>query len=141
MKYYQREPGFDMLTFITWQMAIGALPLTVLPLLFGAPPTDWSVTQAALLVYASVIATAGGFLLWMEILRWLPAGTASLNIFAIPVIALVLSMLVFEERLTEDEWIGIALIAVGLVVLTVETRRGGRRVAALPADPTPLEGG
>ena len=141
MKYYQREPGFDLLAFITWQMALGALPLTVLPWLFGATPTEWSIAQAALLFYASIIATAGGFLIWMEILRWLPAGTASLNVFAIPVIALILSMIVFEERLTDGEWFGIALVAIGLVVLTVETRRDGRPVAALPADPTPLEGG
>jgi hypothetical protein len=40
------------------------------------------------------------FLLWITILRFLPAGTASLNMFAIPVIALVSSMLVFGERLT-----------------------------------------
>jgi drug/metabolite transporter (DMT)-like permease len=141
MKYYQREPGFDLLAFITWQMALGVLPLTVLPMLFGASTTQWSVSQAALLAYASVVATAGGFLMWMEVLRWLPAGTASLNMFAVPVIALVLSMLVFEEHLTRDEWIGIALIGMGLVLLTVQTRREGRRVAALPTEPTPLEGG
>ena len=77
----------------------------------------------------------------MEVLRWPPAGTASLNMFAVPVIALVLSMLVFDERLTHGEWLGIALIGAGLVLLTVEAKRGGRRASAMPAEPTPLEGG
>ena len=71
MKYYQRDPDFDMLSFITWQMALGVLPLTLLPWLFDVPATQWSLAQAGLLFIVGVIATAGGFLAWMEILRWL----------------------------------------------------------------------
>jgi drug/metabolite transporter (DMT)-like permease len=141
MKYYQRDRDFDLLSFITWQMAIGVVPLMLLPLVFNAPHVAWTATHVVLLIFTGVLATAGGFLIWMEVLRWLPAGTASLNMFAVPVIALVLSMLVFGERLTSGEWLGIALIGVGLVLLTVEARRGGRRASALPTEPTPLEGG
>ena len=140
VKYFQRDRDFDMLTFITWQMALGVLPLTLLPWLFDVPATQWSVTQAVLIVVVGVIATAGGFLAWMEVLRWLPAGTASLNMFAIPVIALLSSMAVFGERLAANEWIGIALIGVGLALITIEALRGGHG-APLPAEPTPLDGG
>ena len=63
-----------------------------------------------------------GFLLWIAILRFLPAGTASLNMFAIPVIALVSSALVFGERLTAGEWAGIALIGAGLAIVTAIAR-------------------
>ena len=87
------------------------------------------------------VATAGGFLAWMEVLRWLPAGTASLNMFAIPVIALLSSMAVFGERLAANEWVGIALIGGGLCLVTAQALAGGRRGALLPADPTPLDGG
>ena len=38
--------------------------------------------------------------------------------FAIPVIALVSSMIVFGERLTASEWAGIGCIAAGLAILT-----------------------
>jgi len=141
VKYFQRNGDFDMLTFITWQMALGAIPLTFLPWVFGVPATDWSVMQALLLFIVGVVATAGGFLAWMEVLRWLPAGTASLNMFAIPVIALLSSMMVFGERLAANEWAGIALIGVGLALITALALASGRRAALLPADPTPLEGG
>ena len=141
VKYFQRDRDFDMLSFITWQMVLGVVPLTFLPWLFDVPATEWSVTQAALLVVVGVIATAGGFLAWMEVLRWLPAGTASLNMFAIPVIALLSSMAVFGERLAANEWIGIALIGVGLVLIAAQAVIGGRRGGPLPADPTPLDGG
>ena len=47
-KYFQRDRDFDMLSFITWQMALGVLPLTLLPALFDVSATQWSMTQAAL---------------------------------------------------------------------------------------------
>jgi drug/metabolite transporter (DMT)-like permease len=75
------------------------------------------------------------------VLTWLPAGTASLNMFAIPVIALVSSMLVFGERLTAVEWLGIAAIGVGLVIVSVRawvaSRRGEQELVEAPA----IEGG
>jgi drug/metabolite transporter (DMT)-like permease len=141
MKYFQRGRGFDMLTFITWQMLLGVLPLTLLPSLFDVPATQWSAAQAALLFIVGVVATAGGFLVWMGVLRWLPAGTASLNMCAVPVVALLSSMAVFGERLTGNEWIGIALIGVGLALITVQAVFAMRRGVPLPAEPTPLEGG
>ena len=140
MKYYQRDAEFDMLNFVAWQMLIGILPLTFLPWALDVPGTQWSVTQVLLFVYTGAIATAGGFLLWMAILRVLPAGTASLNMFAVPVVALVASMAIFGERLAANEWLGIALIAVGLVLIVLEARLSGRR-APLPATPTPVDGG
>ena len=140
MKYFQRDRRFDMLSFVTWQMVLGVIPLSFLPGWFGVPPTTWSVAQVALLIFVGVIATAGGFLLWMEVLRWLPAGTASLNMFAVPVIALLSSMAVFGERLAANEWLGIGLIGAGLVLISAQALLG-RRSAPLPATPTPVDGG
>jgi drug/metabolite transporter (DMT)-like permease len=141
MKHFQRDRNFDMLSFIAWQMLLGALPLTLLPLAFGTPATQWSIAQAGLLVIVGVVSTAGGFLVWMEILRWLPAGTASLNMFAIPIIALLSSMAIFGERLARNEWIGIALIGGGLVLIMLQALLRGRRVDPLPAAPMPVDGG
>ena len=120
VKYFQRDRDFDMLSFITWQMALGVLPLTLLPWLIRRRPQRSGASRRRCCSLSSAsIATAGGFLAWMEVLRWLPAGTASLNMFAIPVIALLSSMAVFGERLAANEWIGIALIGVGLALITI----------------------
>jgi drug/metabolite transporter (DMT)-like permease len=129
MKHYQRDRDFDMLNFVAWQALVGVLPLTLLPYAFGVPATQWSVSQGLLLFYVGVVATAGGFLAWMSILRVLPAGTASLNMFAIPVIALLASMAIFGERITPNEWAGIALIAAGLALVTAAALRPGRRAS------------
>jgi len=140
-KYFQRGQRFDALNFIAWQMLLGVLPLTVLPFVFDLPATQWSTTYFLLLIQVGAISTALGFLLWIAVLRWLPAGTASLNIFAIPVIALLSSMAVFGERLTRNEWIGIGCIGAGLAIISVDAWLGSRRGTAAAIVPTPLEGG
>lgn len=132
LKYYERRVGIDATNFIAWQMAVGALPIVALPFLLDVPASHWSLTQALLLVQVGTVSTALGFLMWLAILRRLPAGTASMNMLAIPVIALVLSMIVFGERLTPREWTGIGLIAAGLAVITLRARSvaPARRAAA-----------
>jgi drug/metabolite transporter (DMT)-like permease len=120
-KYFQRRYNLELLPFLGWQMFVGVLPLTVLPFVLELPGSQWDATYVAFLGWTAAISTAFGFLLWIEVLRHLSASTASLNMFAIPVIALVSSMLIFGERLTRSEWTGIACIGVGLAVLTWNT--------------------
>ena len=134
-KYFQRRRALDPLNFIAWQMLAGVLPLTLLPLALASPPAQWSATYALLLFHIGAVSTALGFVLWIAVLRVLPAGTASLNMFAVPVVALVSSMLVFGERLRPSEWSGIACIAAGLAVITINALRAGA------ITPTPLDGG
>jgi drug/metabolite transporter (DMT)-like permease len=127
-KYFQRRRSFDMLNFMTWQMLAGVLPLSMLPLFDDYRPTQWSAWHAALLLYIGALSTGGGFLMWLAVLSRLSAGTASLNMFAIPVIALVSSMLIFGETLSANEWIGIALIGLGLAIVTWRAWRATRRL-------------
>ena len=140
-KYFQRGRHLDALNFIAWQMLVGVLPLSVLPLLLDLPATRWSVGYVALLLQIGAVSTALGFLLWMAVLRWLPAGTASLNMFAIPVIALLTSMAMFGEQLTGNEWSGIACIGAGLAVISIDAWQSSRRGVSTVTVPTPLEGG
>lgn len=135
-KHFQERAPADPVNFLAWQMLVGVLPLTALALVLDLPPTRWSLAQVALLAYVGAASTAFGFLLWIAILKALPAGTASLNMFAIPPIALVSSMVVFGERLAANEWAGIALIGAGLAILAMLAAR--REAAVAPA---PLDGG
>lgn len=142
-KHYHDKLGLDMLNFLAWQIAIGVLPLTLLPWLVELPQTAWDPVYIVLLIWTAAVSTALGFVLWAAILRHLPAGKASLNMFAIPVIALLSSMLLFGERLTRNEWIGIGFIGVALAILASQTLVASRRAEdeARVSAPTPLDGG
>ena len=137
-KYYQRRFPSDPLNFVAWQMVVGVLPLTALLLVADVPPTHWSAGQLVMTFYVGAVSTALGFVMWLAVLERLPAGTASLNTFAVPVIALLASMAIFGERLSPNEWLGIGAIGAGLVILTIRALRA--RTDALQA-PLPLEGG
>jgi drug/metabolite transporter (DMT)-like permease len=134
-RYFQRGRALDPLNFLAWQMLAGVIPITLLPGLLSAPAPHWDVTYMLLLLYVGAVSTGLAFLLWVTVLRILPAGTASLNMFAIPVIALVSSMLIFGERLTAAEWTGIACIGAGLVIITINALRAHRDVAPATAPP------
>jgi drug/metabolite transporter (DMT)-like permease len=140
-KYFQRARQFDPLNFLAWQTLVGVLPLTVLPIAISFPDTLWSVSYVAQLAYIAVLSTAFGFMLWIAVLRILPAGTATLNMFAIPVLALLGSMAVFDERLTANEWAGIACIGIGLAIVSFNAWRASRRGEEEMPAPTPLDGG
>ena len=140
-KYFERHGRLDMVNFIAWQMLLGILPIMAIPLIHPLPPAAWSATYALLLFYSGAISTAIGFLVWIAVLRWLPAGTASLNMLLIPLIALLSSMAAFDERLTSTEWLGIGCIGIGLAIISLRawraSRRGEHEIVEAPA----MEGG
>jgi len=129
-----------MLNLITWQMVAGIVPIALIPLFHSLPATEWTAAYLAALLYAGVVATAVGFLLWTMVLVWLPASTASLNMFAIPVIALVSSMIVYGEQLSATEWLGIAAIGGGLAIVSVRAWIASRRGEGAIEAPA-IEGG
>jgi drug/metabolite transporter (DMT)-like permease len=141
MKFFQRTRNFDMLNFIAWQMLLGVLPLSLLPLVLPLPETRWSASYVVLLLVTGAVASGFGFVLWVGVLRFLSAGTASLNMLAIPVIALLSSMAVFDERLSRSEWTGIACIGAGLFVISFRAWLATRRGERPPPAPIPQEGG
>jgi drug/metabolite transporter (DMT)-like permease len=121
--FFQRRRRLEGLTLMTWQMVVGILPITLIPLFVPLPGAEWNVVYLGSLLYAGVIAGGIGFVLWIGILGSLPAGTAALNMLVIPVIALVSSMLIFGERLDALEWAGIAVIGVGLAIISIRAWR------------------
>ena len=140
IKYFERERKFDMVNFMAWQMVIGALPFIALPLVYTLSPVHWSLAYASALLVTGAISTALGFVIWISVLRIVPAGTASLNTLAVPVVALLASMAVFGERLSPLEWSGIACINVGLVLVSLGAWRHNRRERRAADEPPPIEG-
>ena len=72
----------------------------------------WPVSPRALaaLVFAGLAGSSIAYLLWFEIVRRLPAMTASLGVLSAPVIGVIASVIVLGERPTISDIIGFALI-------------------------------
>jgi drug/metabolite transporter (DMT)-like permease len=141
IKYFQRRDRLDLVNFITWQIAAGGLPLLLVPWLLPQPETRWTGTYIACVFYAGVLSTGVGFVLWSAVLGVLPAGTASLNIFAVPVLALVTSALMFGEAIVATEWAGIALIGAGLAIISLRAWREGRQGRSADMQTPSMESG
>lgn len=102
---------------------VGGLFLTV-PAAFweskaiGIGRIDWMVMAGIL--YLGIISTAIAMFLWNTAFASLPAGIASLTLFAQPLVGALLGALLLGETLSELFYLGGALISIGLIMATRE---------------------
>jgi drug/metabolite transporter (DMT)-like permease len=121
----------DPLAIAAWQLMV-ALAATIVGLIavegsLHLWPIHWPAALAT--IFSAVIGSALAYLLWFEIVRRLPAMTATLGVLSVPVIGAVASMLILGERPTLTDFIGFALVlgAAACVVLTPTSVINDRR--------------
>ena len=117
----------DPIAITAWQIVVALVPTFAGVLLVEGSPHLWPADALALgaLVFASLAGSAFAYLLWFEVLKRVPAMTASLGVLSVPVIGIVASILVLGERLTMADVIGSALTlaAASCVLLAPGSRR------------------
>jgi drug/metabolite transporter (DMT)-like permease len=124
----------DPLAIAAWQLVV-AFAFTIGGLLVVEGSLHlWPVHPPALLalIFSAVVGSAFAYLLWFEIVRRLPATTASLGVLSVPIVGAVASMLMLGERPTLTDFIGFALTmaAAACVVLGPDAR---------PSEAAPIE--
>ena len=102
-------------------LAYGSVPLVGLAVAVDAP-VRWTPALAVCTVYVAAVSTAGGYLLQFALLQRGEAGVVSSYIFAVPVLAAVYGVLVFDERLSAGLVLGGAAVAAGILLVTVPAR-------------------
>jgi drug/metabolite transporter (DMT)-like permease len=117
----------DLLALTTWQLALGMIPLLIVAWLVPERPVEWSMSFVWIVLYAGILGTAFGWMMWLYVLNRLPAGTASLNSLAIPVISVFAAWLQFGERPAAIEAVGMAIIACGLALMSAVALREQQR--------------
>ena len=109
-----------------WQLVVALVVTSAGLLLVEGSLHLWPVSQSALwaLVFCALAGSAFAYLLWFEIVRRLPAMTASLGVLSAPVVGTVGSVLMLGERPTMSDIVGFVLIltAAACVLLTPATR-------------------
>ncbi|MDN0083526.1 DMT family transporter [Crenobacter sp. SG2305] len=116
-----RQPRLDVLNLTFWQMLFGYLPMLLVACWLPQRMIDWSPTLLTVLVFTGIGASGLGWLLWMILLGRLSAGTASLNILAVPTVAVALSAWQLHEWPRPAEAVGMGLIAIALALLAGST--------------------
>ncbi|WP_232036566.1 DMT family transporter [Pragia fontium] len=124
-RLYIRNPT-DLLSLTTWQMVMGAIVLTVIALFTHSKPIIWHPYLWGGLAYTAVLGTAIAWILWMFILKNLPAAIAGLGTLAVPVLGALLSWGLLGERPNAPELVGIVLVVLALVILSLPKHRSGR---------------
>ena len=86
-------------------------------LIDGIPATDLSPTGMAAIAYYVVFATAGAYLLYYRILAAAGSANTMIVTLLIPPVAIVLGAWVLDETLSPNVYAGLALLALGLIIL------------------------
>jgi drug/metabolite transporter (DMT)-like permease len=106
------ELDCEPMTIAVWQVVIGLVVLgAFLPAVEGSLQLGQAHLGALLaLLFAGVVGSGISNFLWFDIVRRLPATTASLGVLSSPVIGVTSSMLILGERPTLADVVGFALI-------------------------------
>jgi len=122
-KRLQQRTELDLLSFTTWQMLFGSIPLFLCALLIPSPPIRWSAPFIATLAYSGILGGAVAWLLWFYALSRLPAGVASLGTLGAPVVGVLAAWIQLGERPSFLEAIGTILIIGALVLNAIQAIR------------------
>jgi drug/metabolite transporter (DMT)-like permease len=96
----------------------------------GIPRLAWTPWIGLGVLYLGLISTALAMYLWNRSLALLEAGLVSLLFFAQPVVGVGLGAAVLGETLTSLFWLGAALIALGLILNALPSRRTSTSIAS-----------
>ena len=139
-KLLHRRHAVDLLSLTAWQMLLGSLPLLAIAALTYTRAPVWTASFVWALAFNVVFANALAWVLWLYVVRSLPAGSASVGTLAIPVIAVMSAWLQLGERPGRGEAVGMALVVLALCIISLREVALGRRTAGpLPAPAPPRE--
>lgn len=108
----------DILTFTAWQMLVGALAMTPVALLVPQIDAVWGWQLWTGMTYIILVATALAWVMWLLVVRRVPASIAGLSALGVPVVAVLLAWLILHERPTPMDLASMLFIMAGIWVVS-----------------------
>lgn len=110
--------SYDTRVLTAGQMLAGSMVLLVLALVFEHPDLGHvSFYRWAAVIYLAVFCSLLPYLIWTHLLKYHEASRLSLFVFSLPVMASLLSFVIFGERFSSSTLVGLGLIAGGLLLI------------------------
>nr|WP_241188296.1 DMT family transporter [Pseudohalocynthiibacter aestuariivivens] len=108
----------DNLSAMGLQMLIGSVPLAIVAFLMEEPTAiNWTPTFISSLLVLALAGSALVYWLWFSALETVPLSRASAFSFLIPVFGLTIGVLIYGERLSLLQAIGIGMIFLGIAMV------------------------
>ncbi|VAW74227.1 Permease of the drug/metabolite transporter (DMT) superfamily [hydrothermal vent metagenome] len=109
----------DPVMAMAWILLLGAVPLAVAAGIFEQDDVlHWSSASIVNLLILSVFGTALAFLGWLDLLRRTDLNMLNTYTFLTPVIALLIGMLFYNERLLTGEWFGVVVVVFSIFLVS-----------------------
>ena len=114
MKLHSWQTSLTVLT--GWALLAGGLPVVIAAVVTGQQPEVYPVSNAALLglTYTIVVATVFAQWAWFKTMTVFPVTVGSSVTFVVPIVAVISSGLILDEKLGWQEWTSLALVLTGL---------------------------
>lgn len=128
--------GDEVLNGVFWQQVAGAVPLVIFAFFAHETLAAPAPATIGLFIFASVIGTGLGWVLWASVLKGVTASTASLGSLGIPLVAAFAALAQLGERPDGVSMIGLGAILFALVLSSwpiPEIKRRAPRDYALPS--------
>ena len=123
----------DMLVAMAAQTLFGALPLGIMAMLRERPAAiTWSPTFLASLLALALFGTAAAYWLWFMLLERVPFSRANGFSFLVPFIGFAIGVAYFNEPVSIPALSGLAMTAIGLLLIQREVDRPSDSVRHLP---------
>jgi drug/metabolite transporter (DMT)-like permease len=119
--------GEPIVPLVVGQHLVGA-PMLVVTAALAEPFPALSTKFVVCILFAGVFGSAGAWMVWSSLMRRGDAGVVSTWLFAVPVLAAVLGVVLLGEPMSLALVVGIALVAVA-VRLAATSGRGSRERA------------
>jgi drug/metabolite transporter (DMT)-like permease len=128
----RRHDDVDLLSLTAWQGLFGSVPLVVAAFAVGGGWPHWTGSFIWSYAYSMLICTVLCGVLWLYVLREMPAGVASLATMGTPVVGILTSWAQLGERPSLVETAGMVIILFGLGALLSQGLAGAAEPAVVP---------
>lgn len=107
----------DVFNLTSIQMLLGSFGLLAVgSISSGFLPFDFNTQSLLMLLYLSIV-SAGGFILWNNVMKYNQVGKISIFLFLIPVFGVFLSGLLLSEPIHIFVLLGLIFVTVGIIIV------------------------